>query len=148
MNIRYTQAENDVRYLNDATDPYQTFLRAIAGSIATDPLPSDNCVSFLLRTGKRGREYRGAKRFPAVNEIDTTGDVLTGAGLARWQAVGAGVGTTLIDGLGNSWIPSVVSRKLSQLSINPVTVIANDVTVVLLNKNPGFMRRRKVKTVR
>lgn len=147
-NVRYTQSQDQVRYLNDATDNAQTFAHAGPGAIATDPLPSDNCVSLLLRTALRGRNYRGAKRFPAANEIDTTGDVLTGAGLARWQTVQTAVFANLTDALGNVWVPSVLSRSLSQLLINPVTVVANDVTQVLLNKNLGIMRKRKVLTVR
>lgn len=147
-NIRYLQSENNIRYVNEATDLATVFAHAQAGVIATDALPSDVAVSMLLRTAKRGREYRGAKRFAGASEIDTTGDVLTGAGLARWQALQAAVFLTIVDALGNRWVPSVLSRKLSQLQTNPTTVVANDVTQVLLNKNVGTMRRRRIATVR
>lgn len=147
-NIRYVQSQDVVRYVNDATDAGISFAHAGVGAIATDPLPSDACVSFLLRTALRGRSYRGAKRLPAINEIDTTGDVLTGAGLARWQTVQSSMFANLVDALGNVWTPSVVSRSLSQLLVNPTTVVANDITSVLLNKNIGTMRGRRVLTVR
>lgn len=147
-NARYTQTMNNIRYLNDATDLPTSFAVAGVGAIATDGMPTDVSVSMLLRTAKRGREFRGAKRFPAVNEIDTTGDVLTGAGLARWQTLQTGVAATLTDVSGCQWVPCVLSRKLSQLLINPTTVISNDVVQVLLNKNVGTMRRRRVLTVR
>jgi hypothetical protein len=148
MNSRYTQQENRVRWINDATDPGVSFARAVPGAVATDSMPCDDCVSLLYRTGLRGRAYRGSKHFAGVNEIDTTGDVLTGAGLIRWQALQTGLFTTLVDALGNSWIPSVLSRSKSVLATNPTTVVANDVTQVLLNKNVGIMRKRRVATVR
>lgn len=90
----------------------------------------------------------GSKHFPAASEVDTTGDVLTGAGLARWQTVQTAVGATLVDALGNSWVPCVFSRKKSQIAVNPTTIYQNDVTQVLLDKTLGQMRRRKVLTVR
>jgi hypothetical protein len=147
-NVRFVQSQTTVRWIDDATDAPQSFARAGVGAIATDPLPTLDSVSMLLRTGKRGRNYRGSKHFAAVNEVDTTGDVLTGAGLARWQTLQTSVFATIVDGLGNNWVPSVLSRSLSQLLVNPTTIIANDVTQVLLNKNIGTMRRRKVQTVR
>jgi len=148
FNNRYTQQQTTVRWIDDATDPPVSFARAGVGAIATDSLPTDLTVSMLLRTGLRGRNYRGSKHFPAANEADTTGDVLTGAGLVRWQTLQASVFATLVDALVNSWVPSVLSRSLSVLDTNPTTVIANDVTQVLLNKNTGTMRRRRVATVR
>jgi hypothetical protein len=148
FNIRYTQQETRVRWINDATDPAVSFARAGVGAIATDSSSVDDCVSMLLRTGLRGRAYRGSKHFVGLNEIDTTGDVLTGAGLTRWQAVQTGVFATLVDALVNSWVPCVLSRSKSILATNPTTVIANDITQVLLNKNVGIMRKRRVATVR
>ena len=147
-NIRYLQQTTSVRWIDDATDPAVDFARAGAGAIATDSLPIETCVSMLMRTGLRGRSYRGAKRFAGANEADTTGDVLTGAGLARWQTVQTAVFATLVDALVNSWVPCVLSRSLSQLEFNPTTVIHNDATQVLLNKNLGTMRKRRVLTVR
>lgn len=147
-NVRYTQSGNSVRGLNDATDAYQTVSRALTGAIATDSMPSVDSVYMLLRTAKRGASYRGSKHFPGVNEADTTDDILTGAGLARWQTLQAAVPTPLVDALGNTWVLSLVSRTLSQLAVNPTTVVANDVTTVLLNKNVGTMRRRRTQTVR
>jgi len=147
-NSRYTQSETTVRWIDEATDAPQSFARAGVGAIATDALPTDVTVSMLLRTAKRGRNYRGAKRYAAVNEIDTTGDVLTGAGLVRWQALQTAVFASITDGLGNVWVPSVLSTSLSILATNPTTVVANDVTQCLLNKTIGTMRKRRVATVR
>ena len=147
-NARYHQSETTVRWIDDATDAPTSFSETGVGQIATDSLPTDVCVSMLLRTGKRGRNYRGAKRFAGASEADTTGDVLTGTGLTNWQAVQTAIFATLTDGLGNLWFPSVLSASLSTLATNPTTVVANDVTQVLLNKNIGTMRGRRVQTVR
>lgn len=147
-NVRYTQSGNSVRGLNDATDAYQTVTRALPGAIATDSMPTIDSVYMLLRTAKRGANYRGSKHFPGVNEADTTDDLLTGAGLVRWQALQTALMTPLVDALGNTWVLSLLSRSLSQLTNNPTTVVANDVTSVLLNKNVGTMRRRRTQTVR
>jgi len=148
FNSRYVQTFNTVRWIDDATDPPVATTRAGAGAIATDSLPTIDSVSMLYRTAKRGRSYRGSKHFPGGSEADTTGDVLTGAGLARWQTVQTTLAANVTDALGNVWVPAVLSRKLSVLATNPTTVVANDVTSILLNKNVGTMRRRRVTTVR
>jgi hypothetical protein len=147
FNSRYTQANTTIRYIDDSTDPPTPFTRAGVGAIATDAYFTDGCVSMLLKTALRGREFQGAKHFPALNEADTTGDVLTGAGLTRWQTLQATVFGNLVTALANVWTPVVFSRKESTLD-NPTTIIFNDVTQVLLNKNIGTMRRRRIATVR
>jgi len=145
---RYTQTANLVRFVDDALDSPTSTTRAVAGAIATDSQPTLAAVYMLFRTAKRGKSYRGSKHFPAVSEIDSTGDILTGGGLALWQTLRTAVATALTDALGNVWNLSLLSRTLSSLTVNPTTVIANDVTTVLLNKTIGTMRRRRVATVR
>jgi hypothetical protein len=147
-NSRYTQSQNTVRWIDDALDAPASTARAGVGAIATDGQPSIDSVTMLFRTGIRGKSYRGSKHFPGVNEVDTTDDILTGAGLALWQTLQTACAANLTDALGNVWVPSVLSRKLSTLATNPTTVVANDVTQVLLNLNVGSMRRRRVSTVR
>lgn len=147
-NSRFTQSMNQVRFLDDATDAFESTTRAGVGAIGTDSSPILDCVTLYFKTALRGRSYRGFKHFVGLNEADTTGDVLTGAGLARWQGVQAAYGAVIVDALGNSWTPCVVSQKLSQLLVNPTTVVANPVSQVLLNKTVGSMRKRRVATVR
>jgi len=147
-NSRYTQSGNSVRWINDALDAPVSTARAGVGAIATDGMPTIDSVAMLFRTGMRGKSFRGSKHFPGVNESDTTDDILVGAGLVLWQALQAACAANLTDALANVWTPSVLSRKLSTLATNPTTVVANDVTQVLLNLNVGTMRRRRVSTVR
>ncbi len=149
MNVRYTPAVHTVRILDDFNDAPSAFPIVGNGAIATDSLPSDDAVYMLFRTALRGRTFRGSKHFGPASESDTTGDILTGAGLVRWQAVQTALAANFVDAQGNTWVPTVLSRKLSNLSLLPVaTVVANDVTAVLLDLNVGTMRRRRSKTIR
>lgn len=148
MNVRYTCDYLTVRWVDDALDVPLSFAIALPGAIATDSLPSDDAVYYLYRTGLRGRNYRGAKHFGPASEVDTTADVLTGAGLARWQTVQTALAASNTDANGNVWAPAVLSRSLSQLRTNPTTVVANNVQQVLLDLNIGTMRHRRSRTVR
>lgn len=147
-NVRYTPGNVAIRWTDDALDAPASFAAAGVGAIATDSLPSDDAVCMILQTGLRGRSFRGAKHFGPASEVDTTNDILVGAGLGRWNAVKAAVLSALVDANGNTWIPQVLSRKLSQLRVNPTTVVANDITLVQLDLNVGTMRRRRSRTIR
>jgi hypothetical protein len=147
-NIRYTPSALTIRFIEDAVDFPQQFSIAGVGNVATDSAPSDDSVVLYLQTGLRGRSYRGFKHLPGLNEIDTTQDILTGAGLVRWQAVQAAVLAGFTDAGGNVWVPSVVSRSLCQLKLNPTTVVANDVNAVSLDTVVGTMRKRKAAQIR
>lgn len=147
-NVRYTPNTVTCRWLDDALDPPLSVAVAGAGAIATDSEPSDDAVYLLYRTALRGQSYRGSKHFGGSSEVDTTGDILVGAGLARWQAVQAALLLPLVDASPNTWTPWVFTRKNSQSVVNPTTIKGADVTQVLLDKNIGTMRRRRSVTVR
>lgn len=148
MNVRYTVNNVTVRCLNDALDAPQSFANAGVGAIATDSLPSNQAVYMLIRTALRGKWYRGSKHFGPANEVDTTNDLLTGAGLARWQVVQAALLAGFADANANNWVLQVFSRSLSIWQSNPTNITANDATEVLLDKNIGSMRKRRSQTVR
>ena len=148
-NVRYTPGTLSIRVLDDFNDAETVFTVAGAGAIATDSLPSDSAVYMLYRTALRGRSYRGSKHFGPASEVDTTQDILTGAGLARWQTLQAALLAVMVDANGNTWTPTVLSRKLSNLKALPLaTVVATEVTDVLLDLNIGTMRKRRSKTIR
>lgn len=147
MNSRYTPNNVVIRYLNDASDGPTSFAAAGAGAIITDSEPSSDSVVVRLRSAFRGKTMRGFKHFGASSEIDTTGDVLTGAGLIRWQAVRDACGAQLTDALGNKWNPFVRSRQGEQVKINPTTVRGVDITSVVLNLVVSTMRKRKAASV-
>jgi hypothetical protein len=148
-NVRYAPGSVRVRCVNDALDPYEDVTFAGTGAIATDSIPSDDAVCVILKSATRGKSYQGRKHFSPLSEIDTTGDVLTGAGLTRWQAVrDACLAGFTIAGTGEVWVPCVLSRKLSQLRTNPTNVVTADIVRTLLDLNVGTMRRRRTRTVR
>lgn len=147
-NVRYTPNVVSLRFLEDANDVFQDFTVAGAGAIATDSLPSDQSIFTLFRTNLRGKSYKGGAHWALPSEIDTTGDVLTGAGLGRWQALQTALAAAIVDATPNTWDLQVVSRKLCQLRTNPTTVVTNQVTQVLLDINIGRMKTRKVRTTR
>ena len=151
LNARYSQATNNIRWLNDAVDPYTPFAHVNAGGVAGDSMPTDQAAYFLQRTGLRGRKYRGSKHFAPMSEADTTAgtdDIFNAAALARMATVAAALLAGFTDANMNVWVPAVVSRRPpSQLVVNPTTVVANVVTTVLVKKSVGTMNHRKVKSV-
>jgi len=140
-----------IRYPEDADDQYTDITDAGVGVVATDRLPDLACVTTVLRTNKRGRRYQGMKHYGGVPEAHTDKDILVtvaGQGLAKWILLAAATFTGFTDSDGNIWTPVVMSRKYSQLAVNPTSVDWADVKEVLLNKNIGTMRSRRVATVR
>lgn len=147
-NVRYTPSRLTIRWLNDALDPPQEFPVAGVGAIVTDSMPSDDAIYMLMRSALRGRNYQGSKHFGQGSEVDTTNDLLTGAGLARWVTMRNAVAANIVDATPNTWVPIVLSRNLSQLQKNPTFVSSADVVSVLLDLNIGTMRRRRSATIR
>lgn len=150
VNIRWSQLSNTVRWLDDATDPPVPFSHVNLGAIATPGTQAFDSVYCLLRTGLRGKNYRGSKHFAGLSEVDTTqpnDDVLNAGAIALWATVLAGMATPLVDLSGNTWVLEIVSKTLSQTVINPTVVVGNDVTTMLLNKRIGKMKNRQVKSV-
>jgi hypothetical protein len=139
-----------VRYPEDAEhlEDQANVAGGVVGAIATDRLPDHVAISMLMRSSRRGRSFRGAKRFSGIPEASTTKDTIAAGSLAAWTALAASILAGFTDSTGNIWVPCVLSRKLSQLIENPTTVETSDVTTVLLNKNLGSCNSRKVATVR
>lgn len=146
MNVRFTQRDNLVRCVNDAQDPYRVFPEANVGAIATDSYNIEFAVYILFGLAIRGRGVHGSKHFAPFSEADTTNDLLTGAGLTRWQTVATSLLATLgPDASGNTWVPCVVRRPpYSQLITNPTTVTTLDLVTSTVNQRPGTMKKRRI----
>lgn len=150
LNARWSQQRTNVRFLDDATDLGIDFSHATPGAIVGDSMATHLAVFLLLRTGLRGKNYRGSKHFGPLSESDTTAgtdDILNTAAVTRWVNIASALFTVLVDASGNSWTPFVVSRKLSQLKVNPVSVVGANVVQIAVNKRVGRMKRREVKSV-
>jgi hypothetical protein len=150
LNVRFLQAFNTVRWINDAVDAPVQFNHAVAGAVAGDSMTTIEAAFILLKSALKGKSYRGGKHFGPLSEADTTlgtEDIFNAAALVRWGAVLTALATPLVDGAGNTWLLEIVSRKLSQLLVNPTNVVSNDVSSFLLNKRIGRLRRRERKSV-
>jgi len=150
LNNRYTQTQNTIRWVNDAVDQAVGVSRAGVGAIAGDSMPVSASAYLNMVTGLRGRSYKGGKHFGPMSESDTTGatsDLFNAAALVRLNAVAAAILAGFTDAAGNVWVPSILSRKQSQMNVNPTSLIYNDVTLVSTNKRVGWMRHRRVASV-
>jgi hypothetical protein len=150
LNQRWSGSLNDIRWLNDATDPYLSIASALVGAITGDSLSTIEAAYLLHRTALRGRSYRASKHLAPMSESDVTTaneDIWNAGALTRLAAINTALITPLVDSTGNTWVYGALSRKLSQLAKNPTTVVFNDVTAALVNKRVGTMRRRQVKSV-
>lgn len=147
MNIRYTCPFIGIRNMDDPDDFETDYANAGVGAIATDSLPVRSTVNMVLVSTVRNQKFRGRKFFSPASEVDTTQDILTGAGLARWQTVQAAVLSNLVDANGNTWVPCVVSRSSSALTHRPqASIVAADVQFVKLATRIGNLSRRKSAT--
>lgn len=149
LNNRFTQTFNLIRWADDALDQAVPFVESGVGGVAGEPASTLDAIYVLLRTGIKGRSYRGNKHFGPLSEADcTTGDVLNAAAITRFAAVVTALGTPFTDSQSNTWVIQVFSRMPpSQLKVNPTVVVANDVVQIALNKRVGRMSRREVKSV-
>jgi hypothetical protein len=150
LNNRWTQSNNSVRWIDDALDAPAFFNHAAVGAVAGDGMTTIEAAFLLLKTGLRGKSYRGSKHYGPLSEADCTApndDIFNAAALARMVAIATALGTALVDASGNTWVLQVVSTKLSQLLVNPTTVVANDVTTIQVNKRVGRLKRREAASV-
>lgn len=146
LNVRYTQSITDVRWLNDAQDPYQSFIRAVAGSITGDSLSTFQAAYLLHRTALRGKSYRGSKHLAPMSESDVGDDVWNAGCLTRLATINTALLAGFTDTTTNSWTYAIVAGEVSQLKFNPTTVVWEDVTQALVNTRIGSMRSRQVRS--
>jgi len=147
LNVSWEASLHDIRWVNDAEDPYLSVTATEVGAIAGDRLPSDDAVFLLFRTALRGRRFKGGKHLAPFSESDIGNDILNAGAVTRCNAICTALGTPLTDSTGNTWNFTILSRFLSQLRTNPTTVVANDVTQLLVNQRIGTMLNRKVRSV-
>lgn len=147
LNVGWEASLHDVRWLNDAEDPYLSITATEVGAITGDRLPSDDAVFLLFRTALRGRRFKGGKHLAPFSESDIGDDILNAGAVTRCQTIITALLTPLTDSTGNTWNFCILSRLLSQLRTNPTTVTTNDVTQGLVNQRIGTMIRRKVRSV-
>jgi hypothetical protein len=150
LNVRYAQTTTTVRIVDDAQDQAVIFPEAGVGAIAGDSMAVEDMAFLLMRTGIRGKSFKGNKKYGPLSETDSTlatADVLNAAAIARFNTLSAALLAGFGDADGNHWQTMVLSRELSQLILNPTNVIAFPVVQLALNHRISSMRRRKIASV-
>lgn len=147
LSAAYVASNMTARYLDDATNQAIGTSLGASGAIALPRLSSAEAVVTPLQTGLRGKSFRGSKHFGVLPAASVVGDELTAGAEAAWLAVAAAMLTPLTVS-GQTFVPCIVSKTLSQLRFNPTFIIAVPLTAVLVNKTIGTMRKRKEPTVR
>jgi len=147
LNVDWQATTNTVRYVQDAVDAPTEFTNADVGAITGDRLQSFATAYLLMRSAVRGQSYRGSKHLGPFSETDVTHatgcDIFNAAAVTRLETICTAIQDGFTDATVNVWVPCILSRKLSELTENPTTVITNDVIQVLPNQRVGTESRRK-----
>jgi hypothetical protein len=150
MPTRYTLKTLGVRFIDDASRQQIPYTINAGGAITGDTMPMHVSSMILIRTPLRGKNFRGSKHFgPIPESASTTGtdDVMNAAYIVLANAFMTAWIAGFTDVNSNVWVPTLLSRNLSQLKINPTTVSTQDISLLLLNKRFGRMRKREVKSI-
>jgi len=147
LSIGYVGVQTVARYLDSANNAYSAGNPPGTGALALPRQPAQQAVVALFRTAIRGKSFRGSKHFGPLATAAVTGDEIAAASVAAWQAAMTGLVANITAG-GQTYTPCVVSKTLSQLRVDPTTIIGAAKLTALTNKTIGTMRHRKEKTVR
>ena len=145
LNARWTAQRLRIRYLEDRTDAYEDTALNEVGAIAGDSQSSEKTAFFLLKTGLRGKTFRGAKHFGPISEADSTStsDIFNAAAMTRLNTLGAALIADMTDAQGIVWRPCVVSRSGTDWTTQPVEVERTLITSYAINKRFGQIKRRR-----
>lgn len=150
LNNRWTQTSNEVRVLNDPTDPFLLVPNVVVGGVAGDGLSMVLTAYLLLKTSLRGGRYRGSKRLGPLSEADATAggdDILNAAALGRFTTLRGAIVAGFTDAGGDIWIPVVVSRIGADFRASPAVFTATDIVQALTNKRIGRSKVREAPSV-
>lgn len=145
LNVDYTQVQNTVRWLDDATDMVAGFPHANVGGVAGERYDNFTAAYILLRT--TSRKTRGSKHYGPIAEADINGDQIIAGSLPAFQAIADAILAGMTDADGNVWQSTVVNTKNAILGVNPTLFGDSLVSSVALRKTVGTMKRRKVRGV-
>jgi hypothetical protein len=147
LSIGYVGVQTLARYLDVSTNAFANANAPGNGALALPRQPAQQAVVGFYRSGIRGKSFRGSKHFGPLATAAVTGDEIAAASVAAWQAANTGLVANITAG-GQTFTPCVVSKTLSQLRTDPVSIIGAALLTGLTNKTIGTMRHRKEKTVR
>jgi len=151
LNVDYTQTANTLRFFENPLDEPLAIPESGVGAISGDRLPDFAAVVTQLKSGIRGKPYRGSKHYGPIAESDTTGDDLVSGAVTRFNAIITAIIAGFTDSDGNVWVPGIKGGvrfgSAAQYEVAPTTTVWTDIINGILNKSLGTMRRRKIQTV-
>ena len=144
LSVAYVMDGIDIRWQDDALDPFQTFTGSnTPGAVTGDFIPSLMNVTCRLGTGIRGRSYRGSKHFGPIGKSATLADKLSSAAITAWTTAIAGLIAPITDATPNTWTPVILSRQPPyQMKVNPTSATWNNIINTTLDTDLGRMKRR------
>ncbi len=136
-----------VRFMDDSTDvPAVTSVPA-SGTDALPRLDSFSAAVLLLRTGLRGKSYRGSKHFGPLASSTVVKDELTNAAVTAWNAVLTAIQSVWNSGTLWNYQCAIFSKTKSPSLVNPTNLVVTPLDGAgRTNKTVGTMKRRKEKT--
>ncbi len=150
LNVSWRCDNWQVRMLEDVTDAYATALPGlggVAGAITGDRLPPYVAAFILMRTGLRGRQFRGSKFIGPMSESDTTlatADLWNAGAQGRLDAIATAVAAQFTDATPNTWQPCIVSKRHSNFLVVPATIASADVVSAVARHSLGHLKSRKI----
>ena len=145
LDVDYTQVQNVVRWLDDATDMAVAFPHANVGGVAGQRYDNFTAAFILMRT--TSRKTRGSKHYSPLAETTVNGDEIVAGDLPLFQAIADAILAGFTDAGGNVWQSTIVNTKNAIFGVNPTLFGDSLVTSVAVRKTVGTMRRRKVRGV-
>jgi len=148
LNEDYTLDSVGVRIMEDPSDDWYLATGAGftgPGLIAGDRLPPQDVAFLLLKTGFRGKHYRGAKFISPMSESDTTdatADLWNAACLARLNTLAAAIDDSVIDADTNTWSPIVCQHSLIDDSVIPWIIPFAVITNVKVKQSISHLKTR------
>lgn len=151
LSAGYVDAGVSIRWMDSVTNVAVEFTAGAGlgdGSVGTvDTAIAPNLtVSIKLGTLKRGKNYRGAKRFSPLDESLTKKGELDPAGVILFDALNVALFTTFTDGT-DTYSLAVWSQTLSQVISDPVNIVSTiaNFSRSEANKTLGQLKSRKFK---
>ena len=146
-NLNWSWDRTTIRCLNSPTETEVTANVGLPGGIAGDMLPSYCAGIITKKTALRGRSYRGRSYIPGVPETGTTGNAATAGQLALYNALADKLDLPITAAPAITYIPAVLSRKLSNLIADPSIVIATPILDCFARSVLGRLSSRKSRTL-
>ena len=135
-----------IRCLNSPTETEVTANVAAAGVVAGDMLPSYCAAVITKKTALRGKSYRGRCYVPGVPETGTTGNACTVPQLALYDTLANLLDLPFVAAPAVTFIPTVLSRKLSNLIADPSVVVATPILDCFTRSVLGRLSSRRSRT--